>query len=47
MHIGLLISIPLAITYTLLAASMPRSGGDYVWISRTIKNELFRAIASS
>ncbi len=36
LHIGLLFSIPLAITYSLLAMSMPRSGGDYVWISRSI-----------
>jgi len=36
LHIGLLFSIPLALTYSLLAMSMPRSGGDYVWISRTV-----------
>jgi amino acid transporter len=35
-HFGLLFTLPLAIVYVLLAMSMPRSGGDYVWISRVI-----------
>ena len=34
--IGLLFMIPLGIVYYLFAVSMPRSGGDYVWIGRAI-----------
>jgi APA family basic amino acid/polyamine antiporter len=35
-HLGLLFTLPLAIVYVLLSASMPRAGGDYIWISRNI-----------
>ncbi len=34
--IGLLFMIPLGIVYYLFALSMPRSGGDYVWIGRSV-----------
>jgi amino acid transporter len=34
--VGLLFMIPLGIVYYLFAVSMPRSGGDYVWIGRSI-----------
>ncbi len=34
--IGLLFMIPLGLVYYLFAVSMPRSGGDYVWIGRSI-----------
>lgn len=33
-NVGFLFSLPLAVTYFLLASVMPRSGGDYVWVSR-------------
>jgi basic amino acid/polyamine antiporter, APA family len=32
-----LINIPVLIMFALLAASMPRVGGDYVWVSRVLK----------
>lgn len=35
-HLGLLFTLPLAIVYVLLAMGMPRSGGDYVWITRLV-----------
>ena len=34
--IGLLFMIPLGVTYYLFSIRMPRSGGDYVWIGRSI-----------
>ena len=34
--IGFLFSIPEIIVYTMLSQRMPRTGGDYVWMSRTI-----------
>jgi amino acid transporter len=36
----MLFTIPLAIVYVLLAIAMPRSGGDYVWITRGINGAL-------
>jgi amino acid transporter len=33
-HLGFLFTLPLSIAYVMLATSMPRAGGDYVWISR-------------
>ena len=33
---GLLVTLPFAGMYTLMAISMPRTGGDYVWASRII-----------
>jgi amino acid transporter len=33
--IGLVISVPQIIVYTMMTQRMPRTGGDYVWISRT------------
>jgi amino acid transporter len=38
--IGLLIDIPIVIAYSMFAASMPRSGGDYVYVSRSISPAL-------
>jgi APA family basic amino acid/polyamine antiporter len=32
--LGFIFSIPLAITYFLMASAIPRSGGDYIWVSR-------------
>jgi len=34
--IGFLFSIPEIVVYTMLTQRMPRTGGDYVWMSRTI-----------
>lgn len=34
--IGFLFSIPEIIVYTMLTERMPRTGGDYIWMSRTL-----------
>jgi amino acid transporter len=34
--LGFLGSIPAAILYVQMTAAMPRSGGDYIWVSRTL-----------
>jgi amino acid transporter len=34
--IGFLLSIPEIFVYTIMSRRMPRTGGDYVWMSRTI-----------
>lgn len=34
--IAFLISVPTALAYAMLNATLPRSGGDYVWISRAV-----------
>jgi len=33
---GLLLMLPIAVVYAVLARAMPRSGGDYVYISRIL-----------
>jgi basic amino acid/polyamine antiporter, APA family len=33
---GLLFMIPLAVVYYIFSVRMPRSGGDYIWLGRTI-----------
>jgi len=34
--IGFLVDLPIVIAYSMFAASMPRSGGDYIFISRAL-----------
>lgn len=34
--IGLLLSLPQIIIYTMMVTRYPRTGGDYVWVSRTL-----------
>ncbi len=42
--IGLLIDLPIVIAYSFFAASMPRSGGDYIYVSRTFGGALGFAV---
>ena len=36
----MLLNIPILIMFALMAASMPRVGGDYVWVSRILSPPL-------
>lgn len=35
--VGFLIDVPIVLAYSMFGASMPRSGGDYVYVSRSLK----------
>lgn len=35
-HLGFIFLFPLALVYYFLSSAMPRSGGDYIWISRVV-----------
>ena len=35
-YLGLALSLPIAIVYWMMSLAMPRSGGDYVWVSRVL-----------
>jgi len=37
-HFGLLFTLPLALAYVFLSTSMPRAGGDYIWITRGVNS---------
>ena len=43
--IGLLVDIPITIGYSFLAVGMPRSGGDYVYVSRALSAPLGTGVA--
>ncbi|MGD0423910.1 MAG: hypothetical protein ABSA92_10700 [Candidatus Bathyarchaeia archaeon] len=45
--IGFLLSIPQIIVYTMMTVCIPRTGGDYVWISRTLGGLFGSSIAFS
>ena len=38
--IGLLFDLPVMLAYSMFAGAMPRSGGDYVYVSRTLSSAL-------
>ncbi|GGT95613.1 amino acid permease [Sulfodiicoccus acidiphilus] len=40
-----LISLPLGLAYTLMSMQLPRTGGDYVWISRKLSPKLSVPVA--
>ena len=45
--IGLIFALPQAIIYTYFVTKIPRTGGDYVWISRTLNGGLGVVMALS
>lgn len=45
--IGLLLALPQAFMYTYLSSRIPRTGGDYVWISRILGGPLGTVLALS